>query len=143
MEFKKVNNKWILRLDKGEEIISTLKSFFKEKNIKCAFISGIGAANKLKLGVFDVKKKAYNLRDFSGDFEITSLIGNITSLDKDDIYVHLHATIADIECNAYAGHVKSAYVSITAEILIDEMETEVGRDKDPDLKINIFKFSPN
>lgn len=140
MEFKNVNTKWILRLDRGEEIISTIKNFAKDKNIKCAFISGIGAADKLKLGVFDIKKKAYNLRDFSGDFEITSLIGNITTLEEDDLYVHLHATIADVECNAHAGHVKSAYISITAEILIDEMETEIGRDKDPDLKINIFKF---
>ena len=140
MKYKKIGNKWILRIDKGEEIISTLKEFSKANNIKCGFISGIGATNKIKLGVFDIGKKTYNLKDFSGDFEITSLIGNITTVDEDDIYIHLHATIADIECNAHAGHVKSAYVSITSEILIDEIETTVGRDKDPDLKINIFKF---
>lgn len=140
MKFKKVGNKWIVRIDKGEEIISTLKKFSKDNNIKCAFISGIGATDRIQLGVFDVKRKAYNLRDFSGDFEITSLMGNITTLDADDIYIHLHATIADIQCNAHAGHVKSAYVSITSEICIDEVETEIGRDKDPDLKINIFKL---
>lgn len=140
MEFKKINNKWILRLDRGEEIISTIENFSKANNIKCAFISGIGAADKLRLGVFDVKKKAYNLKDFSGDFEITSLMGNITVLDEENVYIHLHANIADIKCNAHAGHVKSAYVSITAELIIDEIDAEVRRDKEPDLKINIFKF---
>ncbi|MDF2502625.1 MULTISPECIES: PPC domain-containing DNA-binding protein [Clostridium] len=140
MDYKKVDNKWILRIDKGEEIISTLKKFSKDNNIKCGFISGIGAVNKIRLGVFGIEKKAYNLRDFSGDFEVTSLIGNITTTDDDDIYVHLHATIADIQCNAHAGHVKSAYVSITSEIVIDEVDTIVGRDKEPDLKINIFRF---
>ena len=45
MEFKKFNDTYVIRLNKGEEVISSLKELCKNEDIKLAEITGLGAAN--------------------------------------------------------------------------------------------------
>ena len=55
MRYKKFGNKFIVRLDRGEEIIETLKQFCKDMNIKSGSITGIGATIKSTVVLFDVE----------------------------------------------------------------------------------------
>ena len=57
MEFKKFENKYIIRLDKGEEILESLKQFCKLTTVKLATISAIGAVNKVEIGLFETETK--------------------------------------------------------------------------------------
>lgn len=57
MKSKKIASKWIVRIDKGEEVVETLKNFCKEKGIKLGSISGIGATNKVVIGLFNTGEK--------------------------------------------------------------------------------------
>ena len=82
MEFKKINNTWILRIDKGEKIIDSIKKFSKINKIKLASISAIGAATNIRIGYFNLETKVYNETVFNKKYEITSLIGNLTTKDN-------------------------------------------------------------
>ena len=86
MNFKKFNNKYIIRIDKGEEIVEFLKKFCKDNDIKAGAINGIGTASKANIGFFDLKTKQYINKEYEGAFEITSLIGNISLLNDDLIF---------------------------------------------------------
>ena len=45
MDFQKIGSKFIVRIDKGEEIVDTLTKFCLDNNITLGSISGIGATN--------------------------------------------------------------------------------------------------
>ena len=139
MIFKKIGNKYVIRIDKGEEIIETLKTFCKSNNIKLGSISGIGAANKIVLGLFETDTKKYLSQEFVGDFEIVPLAGNISTM-KGETYLHLHANIADIKHNSFGGHLTSAVVSATFEVIIDTIDGEVDRKFSNEIGLNLLEL---
>jgi len=123
---------WLLRLDKGEELIGSLTDFAEKEKFGFACVSGIGAASRATLAVFDTKKKKYTERDFKGDLEIVSLSGNITRLETRNgkPRAHLHCCIAGRDNSAFAGHLVSAEISVTCEIVIRAYKVKVERKKD-------------
>ena len=129
MKAHSIDNGFLVRLDKGEEIISTLVEFCKKEKIGFALVSGIGAFSKAKLAVFDTKKKEYVEREFVGDLEFASLSGNITIADG-KVKPHLHVCIAGNDFLARAGHLVSAEVSVTCEIILNVSEGRIERKKD-------------
>ena len=76
MEYRKFNNSYVVRINKGEEIVEKLKDLCKKEDIKVAEITGLGASNLVEIGLFNVNTKEYKTTTFEGMFEITSLIGN-------------------------------------------------------------------
>lgn len=135
--YKKVDNTYILRLKKGEEILSSLKSFCTSQNIGCATISGIGFAENITVGCFDLKNKKYEEINFKNAYEITSLNGNISYIEN-DMYVHLHINFADSDAKIYGGHLLNATIALTGEIFIQEIPIKMTRKFDKDLGIKVF-----
>jgi len=137
MKFREVKNGYLLRLEKGEEVIGAITQFVREKNIPAGFISGIGAVGDATLGIFDRDKKAYMKKKFSGDLEVGNLTGNIAYLNDNEPYPHCHITVSDSSLNAYTGHLFEATVTITLEIFIFVFENKLYRKEDPTMG---FKF---
>jgi len=137
MKFKKYGSKWIIRIDKGEDIVQTLKKFCEDNNIKLGTINGIGAVNKITIGLFETKTKKYHTKEFTGDYEITNLSGNISTMNK-EVYLHLHITLADKNQHACGGHLSSAVISGTGEILIEEIEGEIEREFNKEVGLNLL-----
>ena len=140
MEYKKFNNKYIVRVDKGEEIVATLKKFCEDNNIKLGTITGIGATNNAKIGLFNVEEKKYYSKELTGDHEIAPLYGNISTM-KGKVYLHMHANLCDQENKAFGGHLNSAVVSATFEAVIDVIDGEVDREFNEEIGLNLYKFS--
>jgi len=139
MQFRKIGSRFILRIDKGEEIVETLLKLCKEQNIRLGTIAGIGAAGLLTVGFFETATKTYHSKEFEGDYEITSLMGNITEKDGEP-YLHLHITFADTEQHAYGGHLSSAVISGTFEGIIQTIEGSLDRHFNDDVGLNLLKF---
>lgn len=137
MKFKKIGSKWIVRIDKGEEIVKTLKQFCKENKIKLGTISGIGATDRVTIGLFNARSKQYHSQELIGDYEITNLSGNISTMN-DEIYLHLHISLADSKYNAYGGHLNSAVISGTGEIIIEEIEDIIEREFNEEVGLNLL-----
>ena len=140
MEFRKFGGKYVIRLEKGEEIVESIKTLCEEEGMKLGTITGIGATNKAVVGLFETSTKEYHSKELIGDMEITSLMGNISQMDG-DAYLHLHITLADHNNNAFGGHLTSAVISATGEIIIDTIEGVVGRAFNEEIGLNLFKFS--
>lgn len=139
MEFKRFNNMYVMRLDKDEEIIETLKNFCSANQITLGWVSGIGAVNRVALGLFETKPKRYVGEELTGDFELTSLSGNITTMNK-DVYLHLHATVSDLQHKTYGGHLNSAVVSATVELIVVSVEGVVDRKFGQEIGLNLLEF---
>lgn len=139
MEFKKFDNVYVVRLDKGEEIIGMLENFCVTNQITLGSVSGIGAVNRVALGLFETKPKRYVAEELTGDFEITSLSGNITTMNN-EVYVHLHATVSDLQHQTYGGHLTSAVVSATSELIIVSVAGVVDRKFSQEIGLNLLEF---
>jgi uncharacterized protein len=139
MNYKQIQNKVIVRIDKGEELVDSLKNLCKKLNIKLGTITGIGATDKATVGLMNTKTKKYQSKEFTGDHEITSLIGNITTMNG-DVYLHIHMTLANVEHKVIGGHLTSAVISATFEGVIDVIDGQINREYTEEVGLNLLKL---
>ncbi len=139
MEYKRYKDNIIIRMDGGEEILSTLKEICLKENVLLGSISAIGAIDSFVVGVYDVEEKKYHSKEYKGAYEIVSLVGNISTMNN-EYYSHLHLACADKENKVVGGHLNSARVSATIEMFLHVIQGKVDRIKDEKTGLNIFKF---
>lgn len=137
MRYKKTGSTFILRIDRGEEIISTLQQFCTDQKIALGTVQGIGAVNNAEVGLFLTATREYHTTTLSGDHEITSLLGSITTMGGEP-YLHLHVTLSDATYLAYGGHLTSAVVSGTCEIFITVLDGQADRVFDAEVGLNVL-----
>lgn len=139
MEYRKFNNSYVIRINKGEEIVEKLKELCEKEDIKVAEITGLGASNLVEIGLFNVNTKEYKTTIFEGMFEITSLIGNATRKDG-EVYLHLHINFSDETGNTKGGHLVRCNISATSEIIVNKIEGNVDRKLSDEIGLNLMKF---
>jgi len=139
MEYKRFDSKILLRLDPGDEVLTGIGVVCKAENVRLGRVSGIGAVDKVTIGLFQPDTKVYHSTTLERPFEITALAGNISEMNG-ELYLHVHITVADISRIAFGGHLNEAVVSATAEIWIDIFEGEVDRELSDTVGLNLLKF---
>ena len=139
MEYRKYGQTIVLRLDPGDEIISSLTALAENENIRTAQVQGLGAANHAKIALYDLEKKEFHRKTLDVPMEIASLNGNITRKDGKP-YLHVHIGLATPELTLFGGHLVECVISVTAEIFVKICDGEVGRRLDDATGINIFQF---
>jgi predicted DNA-binding protein with PD1-like motif len=137
MQYLKIKNGYVVKLEINEEIITMLKDFVIDKKIKSAFLYGIGTGKELTLGYYDSKKKMYHKRAFVEEYEFASLNGNISYLSSDPI-IHIHCTISHENFVTYSGHLFSGKVGATCEIIILTLDKKLRRKADARLGLNLL-----
>ena len=139
MEYKRFKNTIVARLDKGEEILESIKKIALKENIKLASVSALGAVNEFTVGIFKASEKKYYSNDFKGDYEIVSLTGTINTMNK-EFYTHIHMSAANCDSQVFGGHLNKAIISLTCEMIIKIIDGEVDRYFDSNIGLNLFKF---
>lgn len=139
MESKRFGSKVLMRLDPGEELVASVQAVCEKHGVKLASVSGIGAVNRATVGLFKVETKEYVKDELTGDFEIAALMGNVSTMNG-ETYLHLHVTLADVTHAAVGGHLNEAWVSATAEIILDVMEGEIDREFSETVGLNLVRF---
>ena len=139
MDYKRFGNKIVLRLKKGDKIIESIEKLAQKEDIRAAHFQGIGAANEIKLGLFHQGSLDYEWKIYKEDLEITSIIGNITRFDGNPM-VHCHISCGREDFSIIGGHLGEGTCSLTLELFIDIMDTELIKKHDQELGINTIEF---
>ena len=145
MQFRRFGNKFFVRIDKGEEIMSSLKNFCEQEKITLAEVKALGAVDDFIVGLFDVKEKKYHSNHFTFPAEIVSLWGTVTTKDG-KFYPHIHMSAGDIHGHVYGGHLSSARVSATCEMIVDDISEgssngfTVEQKMNEEVGLNLFEF---
>lgn len=139
MEYRVFGETIVLRLEKGEDVIESIKNFCEKEDIKAGSISGLGASNYVVVGLFKVEEKKYYSNTFEEDFEITNLTGNISRMN-DEVYLHIHGTFANVEGKCIGGHLNKAVISATSEIIITKINGDIGRKFSEEIGLNLIEF---
>lgn len=140
MEYRVFSGKIALRLDVGDEILKAVKEVCEKEDIKLASVTGLGAVSKAVVGLYRVSEQEYVRNVFEQDMELVSLIGNISQKDG-EVYLHLHASLADEKGRVVGGHLNEAVISVTGEIWIDPVDGCIGRRVDEKTGLNVWDFS--
>lgn len=139
MEYRRMKNTIIARIDKGEEILEKVKELALTENIKLASVQALGAIGDFTVGVLKTEEKQYKSNHFQGDFEIVSLTGTINTMD-DEFYTHLHLSAGNEQGEVFGGHLNRAIVSATCEMIVQVIDGRVNRKFDEDTGLNLFDF---
>lgn len=139
MEYRRFGKTIVMRIDKGEEVLTQLKAMALKEDIKLASVRALGATNDFTVGVFKVDEKKYYANHFTGDFEIVSLTGTISTMNG-EYYAHLHMSAGDAQGRVFGGHLNEAIISATCEMVVEVIDGRVERAYDDDIGLNLFKF---
>ena len=141
MEYKKIENKIVFRLEMGEGLMESTQRIATAENVKLASINGIGACSKIEMGYIDLSIKEYVFKTFEGNLEILQATGNITLKDGDP-FPHIHISVANNECKAFGGHLNEATISATFEGVMQIIDHEIHREFNEDLGLALMNVCP-
>lgn len=139
MQYRVFGDTYVVRLQRGEEVLACLRELCEKESISLGTVSAIGAVNHVVVGVYRVDEQKYVANTFDGVMELTSLMGNITEKDGEP-YLHLHATFGDLTGKVIGGHLNEAVVSATCELFIRKLDMVIERKADPKTGINLMVF---
>ncbi len=140
MDYRRFQDTLIVRIDKDEEIIETVQKIAEKENIRLAIVEALGAIREFTVGLFSTSEKKYFSNHFEGAYEIVSLTGTISTKDG-AFYQHLHMSAGNQKGEVFGGHLNSAIVSATCEMVIRVIDGAVDRYLDSEIGLNLFRFN--
>ena len=117
---------YLLRLDRGEKVAGTHKTFLHDERIEGGTITGLGGIRDAELGFFDLESRSYKRSKIPGILELVHYFGIITLVDGNP-FIHAHAVVSGSDFKAIAGHFFSAEVAVTGEFVIRPAGWKVER----------------
>lgn len=132
---------YVLRLERGEDVLASITKFCKQKGIGSGFFHAIGAVEQAKIGYYDLAKKEYGSKEYPAAMEVASMTGNIALVD-DAPFVHCHAVLSGIapgtENLPVGGHVFAATVAVTLEVHLVAFDERVRRSLDDEIGLKLL-----
>jgi predicted DNA-binding protein with PD1-like motif len=129
MDWKKVGDIYLVKLQPGEELVGKLTQWVQTQNLSGGTVEGLGGICDIELGYFDTTTRSYHRWLNPGNWELVHLWGNLTNKDNQPFW-HLHAVISNREGACQAGHLFSAVIAVTAELVIRPWEVIIPRQLD-------------
>jgi hypothetical protein len=131
---------FVVILDTGDEILSSLQSVARTEKLAGSSFKAIGALSDVELGWFNWETKKYQTAvKLQEQVELLSLIGDI-ALKENEPQIHAHLVIGRQDGTAHGGHLLSATVRPTCEIVITERPQHLQKEIDPDSGIALIRL---
>jgi len=139
MEYLQEENRYLLKLQRGEPVIDSLLRFFTREKIDTGFVRAIGALKNVELGYFDFATKVYLRNKFPATYELLSLQGNISLVDGFP-FCHAHVVLGEPTFHTIGGHLFEAEVAVTFEALIEKSSRLATRKFDPETGLKLWQL---
>ena len=140
MEYRQFGDDYIIRMERGENILADIKEVCQREKITLGSLQGIGALGEVTIGVFDREQFKYLSETYKGDFEIASCLGNISTQEGEN-YLHIHIVVGNVhDGKVYAGHLSKGIISLTGEFVIHKINGIVEREYSKEVGLNLYKF---
>ena len=138
MEFSRIGDDVLLRLDPGEEIHQSIQRL-SEHCIDCAVItSGIGRVRNIQMGYLD-SDGIYQTLIHDGPMELLSTQGNLAP-GPDGPFTHLHTLMSDNAHSVHGGHLYHATIHVVGEIHLRVLDSNAMKREPTDTDFVALKF---
>ena len=132
MQFQKIDDSYIVYIEKGEKVIDSLTAFCIEQKIYSGQISGIGAVKNVDIGAYDITSKDYIHKVFDSTLELLSFQGNI-ALKDDKPFLHAHITLGNHDMEVSGGHLFEMEVAAVGEFIKHDFKDKTHRALNEDI----------
>ena len=126
--------------DTGEDPMAGLTRFAEEQNLTASGFTAIGAFSEAMLGYFDWEKKDYERIAVPEQTEVLALVGDIAIEDGNRKKVHAHVVLGKRDGAACGGHLISAKVRPTLEVILTEAPGYLRREHDPESGLALIRI---
>lgn len=141
MEYRVYGSELVIRVDRGEEILESLQAVCEREGITLGAVSGLGAVGEVTLGVFNRDAFSYEQQTYTGDLEIASCGGSVSTMDGRP-YLHLHMVVSNVTRGiCIGGHLSRGVVSLTGEFILHRMDGRAERAYSPEIGLNLIQFA--
>lgn len=123
MKVQSVNERYgyVIKLERGDSVQESLRSFVKKENITGAFFYGLGAIEGAEVGYYNLEQKKYQFSTYPAIMEVASIKGNMGWKDGEPL-VHSHVVLSDKDNQCVAGHLNEGTVAVTLEVFVHTVE---------------------
>ena len=126
MKAERKNDIFLLRMEGGEEIVSSLEKFAAKHGIETAEVRAIGAVADFELGYYVISEKKYTRKKFDVNAELINAMGNLSMRDgKNFLHMHISAGLPDF--SVVGGHFFCGTVTATVEAFVRPFGTSIQR----------------
>lgn len=130
-------NAYIIAFRRGEEVIAGLREFVRQRNIRAAHFTGLGAAESLEIAFYNLSTKEYERKVANYDVEILNLTGNVAMMNGEPI-IHMHGVFGKRDYSAFGGHVFKIVISGSCEIHLTALDGFMKRESDSRTGLNLL-----
>ncbi|HTW76454.1 MAG TPA: PPC domain-containing DNA-binding protein [Thermoplasmata archaeon] len=114
MQAIREGERWMLRLDDGQDLFEALSTFAREQKVRAgAILFGIGMFRTATFGYWDGTQ--YQPEELRVPHEVVALHGSIAEVDGAPS-IHLHGAVAGPDHRLVGGHLMRATVGVLQEI---------------------------
>jgi uncharacterized protein len=128
--------------DIGDDPVVGLTRFAEERNLSASSFTAIGAFSEAVLGYFDWEKKDYERIPVLEQTEVLALVGDIAVDAGNRKKVHAHVVLGKRDAAACGGHLLSAKVRPTLEVILRESPGYLRRVHDPKSGLALISAAP-
>ena len=132
---------YAVALETGDEAVKLLSDFVREQEVEAASITAIGAFRRAVLGYFDWEKKDYKKIPVDEQVEVLSLLGDV-AVSQGEPTLHIHAVLGKSDGSVIGGHLLSAEVRPTLEVIITQSPSYLRKAKDPETGLALLAIDP-
>ncbi|WP_448256910.1 PCC domain-containing protein [Microbacterium aurum] len=131
--------RYLLVMDAGDEACAEIVGFARDRGIRTASLTAIGAASSVTLGYFAAEKGEYEFTAYDEQVELASFVGDI-AWGEDGPVLHAHGVLGRRDGSALAGHFRAFHVFPTMEVMLIETPTRVRKARDPQTGLELISI---
>jgi predicted DNA-binding protein with PD1-like motif len=131
---------YALIFDKGDEVMEELRQFAADNQLSASQFTAIGGFSDVTLGFYEVATKDYKKIPVNEQVEVLTLTGDVTLKPDGAVQVHAHAVIGMSDGAARGGHLLSATVFPTLEVILTESPAHLRRQIDDETGIALIRL---
>jgi predicted DNA-binding protein with PD1-like motif len=135
MEIAREGPHVFIRLEHGEDILESIRQAVQEETSTLLVVTGLGMISEFELGYFDLGN--YLRKSYGDPHEVLALQGSVST--EGEPRIHIHATVANKNHEAFGGHLMRGKAWMSNEIGLVRLEGQSSiRSFDPDKKVGVL-----
>ena len=124
-----------IRLEHGEDILESIKQSVEKEASTLLVVTGLGMISEFELGYFD--RGNYLSKSYDEPHEVLALQGSVAT--EGDPRIHIHATVANKDHEAFGGHLMRGKAWMSNEIGLVRVDgLKSTRSFDPEKKVGVM-----
>ncbi|WFE39859.1 PPC domain-containing DNA-binding protein [Micromonospora sp. WMMD998] len=117
--------------DKGDEPVTAIGDALRRHDLRAGRVTAVGGFQEAEVGWFDRERGDYRPIPVREQVEVLSLVGDVAARDGEPV-LHVHAVLGRSDGSTVGGHLLSARVWPTLEVIVTEVAPELAKRVDPE-----------